>query len=127
MLRPGDSFLLPALGQSTPHLWIVITEADADGWAVCVNKPSSETTVILNPGDHPFITHESVVYYKDADKLNLRTVESAINRQSGFVDIVCQQHQPCSAALLQRIQEGLLASPLVKKGIKEYCRTAWNK
>lgn len=60
----------------------MITEPDAEGKAVCVNittrQATSETTVTLNVGDHPFISQESVVYYSDADKLSLRTVEEAM-------------------------------------------------
>ncbi len=131
MLRLGDTFLLPTPRQNTPHLWIVITEPDAEGKAICLNittrQPFSETTVVLNAGDHPFITHESVVYYSDARSLDVRIVEEAMKGQHGFVDIVCQQHEPCSVQLLRRIQGGLLASPFVKRKIKDYCRALWNR
>ena len=129
MLQLGDTFLLPKRANHTEHLWIVITRPDPEtGAAVCVNVTTrqsySESTVVLKIGDHPFITRESVVYYSDARRLNLRELEEALKGSHSFV---CQQREPCGGALLQKIQEGLLASCLVKREIKEYCRSAWQK
>ena len=78
MLNPGSTFLLPKPGQ-VEHLWIVLTKPNKDGRAVCVNITSwtfdSDETVILVPGDHPFITKKSVVHYEDARYILLEHVE----------------------------------------------------
>jgi CTP:molybdopterin cytidylyltransferase MocA len=80
-LKCGDTFLLPKSSSDTEHLWIVITEPDANGQSVCVNittrQSYSETTVILKAGDHPFVTHESVIFYTDARIVDLLKVGCA--------------------------------------------------
>jgi hypothetical protein len=90
------------------HLYIVITEPDEGGKAVCVNVSTaysfSERTCVLKIGDHPFVKHESVVRYQYAKILDLKLVEKALmTRQFSFV---CKQHLPCSTELLQRIEMG---------------------
>ncbi|MHC5728887.1 MAG: hypothetical protein ACYTXY_33180, partial [Nostoc sp.] len=66
--------------------------------------------------DHRFIKHETVVNYTDAIFAKVVAVQNAIkNGLSSFDD-------DCSSALLERIQLGLLKSPLTPKKIKNYCR-----
>lgn len=76
-------FLLPKKSSATGHLWIIITDPDPKtSGAVCVNvtsrKPDSETTVIIAAGEHPFVTRESVIYYKDARIIALSAVEQML-------------------------------------------------
>lgn len=129
MLRCGDTFLLPKSAYEVEHLWIVITDPEPDSnKAVCVNITSrnsfSETTVILKKGDHPFIKHESVINYADARELDLGKVYEVLNTptRQRFAFGICD---PCSPELLRRIQDGLLVSRYVKKGLKEYCKGKW--
>ena len=122
VLTCGDTFLIPKSSDDTEHLWIVITPPEADtARAVCVNVTTkqsySETTVILRPADHPFIQHESVIFYKDAQILDLNRVEQALN--AGIMNLVCKPHAPCSEELLKRIQAGMLQSKQLKKEVKE--------
>ena len=128
MLKPGDTFLLPKHESDPKHLWVVLTEPNTEtGLAVCVNittrQSYSENTVVLAPGEHPFIKHESVVYYSDAQELNLKELEAVLNSHHA----ICEQRQSCDPALLEKIQQGLLVSQFVKKRIKEYCRKLWMK
>lgn len=129
MLCCGNTFLLPKSAYLVEHLWIVITEPEAEtSNAVCVNVTTrnrySETTVVLAPGDHPFINHDSVINYRDARKLNLAQVYEVLTTKMpqrfafGIYD-------PCSPQLLKRIQDGLLASPHAANGIKECCKNRW--
>jgi len=110
------------------HLWIVIAEIDqARGKAVCVNvtseQPNSDKTCQLNRGDHAFVTHASVIFYQDAREIDLVMVEKALN--SGIKGFICTAHDACSAALLTRIQQGLIASKQTPKGIKQTCKKIW--
>jgi len=129
LLRCGDTFLLPKLSHLVEHLWIIITEPEPEtNRAACVNittrQRHSETTVVLQVGDHPFIKKgESVVYYVDAKILDLNLVEKILETKTA--QFTCAQHQPCSAALLKRIQGGLLESKFASNGIKEYCAARW--
>lgn len=70
----GDTFLMPAPGGiATPHLWIVVTEPDPVSnlcgiVSVTTLRNSKDQTVILRVGDHPFIRHESTIFYGDDDR-----------------------------------------------------------
>ena len=130
MLTCGDTFLLPKSADAVEHLWIVLTDPDPQSnQAVCVNvttrQSHSETTVVLQPGDHPFIRHESVVHYADADFLNMEMIDRVLSTTTKQ-RFVCQPHARCSPELLKRIQNGLLASKLAKRKIKDYCFACWS-
>src|SRR5260370_42201162 len=96
-LKSGDTFILPKTSDGIEHLWIIVAESDpASRKAICVNITSeqadSDTTCKLNKGDHSFVTHASVVYYKDAREIDLALVEKALN--AGIKNFVCTAHDP---------------------------------
>lgn len=129
MLQIGNTFLLPKNDNKTEHLWIVITTPDENGKAVCVNISSlraafCDKTVIITPGEHPFIVKDSVVRYADAGVLNLKEVHKALE---GNLDIVCVKKDPCSRILLRKIQDGLLKSPHGTRDIQNKCRKEWGR
>ena len=119
----GETFLAPNNAKSTEHLWIVITHPDDAGLAVCVNittkRSLSDTTVVLDVGDHPFLKHPSVVYYADAQLLDLLRIETAISAKP--TSFTCVRHKPCSAELILRIQLGAIKSGSTPKKIKLAC------
>lgn len=119
---------MPKTSDATEHLWIIVAEIDAaSGKAVCVNVTTeqydSDKSCQLNRGDHSFVSHPSVIYYKDARELDLKLVETAIT--SGIKKFVCKSHDPCSPELLKRVQQGLIASRETPKGIKATCKKLW--
>jgi len=114
----GDSFMLPKPGQETEHLWVLITNPDpATHEAIMVNvttqRPHSETTTILNPGDHPFVQKPSVISYADARKVDVRLLDDSVRRGS------FRAHVRFQSAVLKRIQDGVLKSALTPKKIKD--------
>ena len=128
MLDLGDTFLIPKSSFEIEHLWIIITDRDPiTHEAVCVNvttwQAGCEKTVIVIAKEHPFVTHDSVIRYADAKKLDLRKVEAALDAQC--TTFVCEQKDKCSPAFLKRVQDGLLQSKTAPKGIKEECRQRW--
>ncbi len=68
----GDTFFMPAPGgAATPHLWIIVTQPDPQTHecaivSVTTLRNSKDQTVILRVGDHPFIRHDSTIFYGDA-------------------------------------------------------------
>ena len=119
---------MPKSSEATEHLWIIVAEIDAaSGKAVCVNVTTeqydSDKSCQLNKGDHSFVSHPSVIYYKDARELDLTLVEIAIT--SGIKKFICKPHDPCSPELLKRVQQGLIASKETPKGIKATCKQLW--
>ena len=113
----GDSFMLPKPGQETEHLWVLITNPDpATHEAIMVNvttqRPHSETTTILNVGDHPFIQKPSVIFFADARMVDTRLLDAAVRRGA------YNAHAAFQARVLLKIQAGLLASTFTPKKIK---------
>ena len=121
MLGLGDSLLLPKPGQDIPHLWVILTEPEREtGRVIIVNlttkRPHSDVTVVLQPGAHPFVQHETVVNYADARLVEIGHLEVAI--RSGL----CRTHQVFDATVLKQVQHGLLKSPFTPNKIKTYFR-----
>jgi hypothetical protein len=79
---------------------------------VTTQRPHSDTTTILNVGDHPFVQRASVIFYADARMVDIRLLDAAV--QCGAY----QAHAAFQPAVIQRIQAGLLASGLTPKKIK---------
>jgi len=113
----GDSFMLPKQGQDTEPLWVLITKSNpASGEAIMVNittqRPHSDSTTILQRGDHPFIQKPSVVFYADARLVPVSLLDKAIQSGSYW------SHAPLEANVLARIQAGITQSPMTPKKIK---------
>jgi len=129
-LKCGDSFLIPKSAKATEHLWIIVSEIDAHtGKAICVNvttlRRHSDITCVLKRGDHPFVVHDSVINYSDARELPINLVEQAFGAKTQR--FVCELHEPCTAELLARIQQGLIDSRFTPKGIKMQCKRLWSR
>ena len=121
MFKCGDAFLMAQPRVSTPHLWIVLTEASsATDKAVIVNvttlREGSDTTAILKSGDHPFIVKPSVIYFHGALIVDLAMIEE------GFSAHVCTPQPPCSPDLIARIQRGLLESEFTPDRVARFYR-----
>jgi hypothetical protein len=117
MLALGDTVLIPKPGQDTSHLWVLVTAVNPQsGEVIIVNfttaRPHSDRTVVLQPGEHRFVDRPTVVFYSDARFTRLAALDAAINQG------IANPHDPLSRALLNRIQAGLLASPLTPAKIK---------
>jgi len=74
----------------------------------------SDTTVILESSDHPFVQHPTVVYYADAKITDGKLLHDALTAG------VFHAHQDCSVTTLQRIQEGLFNSPFTPNKVKAF-------
>ena len=102
----GDSFLLPKPGRETEHLWVLSTNPNpVTHETIMVNvttqRPHSDTTTILNVGDHPFIQKPSVIFYADARTVDARLLDAAVGRGA------CGTHSALSPAVLQRFRLAL--------------------
>jgi hypothetical protein len=117
MANLGDSWMLPKPGQETEHLWVLITRPDpATREGIMINvttqRPHSDTTTVLNRGDHPFIQRPSVVLYADARTVDTRLLDQTI------VSGAFRAHAAFSNPVLGRIQAGVQTSPFTPKKIK---------
>lgn len=118
-VKPGDTFILDPEGGTNSHIWVVLAVDRPDmceDWAIIVSitsvKPETrkfaDLTCVVDVGDHPFLTHESYVYYGDIQEVEVRRLLGGLGAR----------RQPCSADFLKRLREGVHASPRTKKRFK---------
>ena len=116
----GQCFLFPLDEFDTAHLWVIATEPNQDGQFAIVSctslKGSKDQTVVLRAGEHPFITHDTCVYYWAADITDCSVLESRIACGEA------RMHHDLSTALLNLVQDGFSASDFTKKRIIEFVR-----
>ena len=116
----GRTFIFRGANGPIAHLWAVLTEPCGDPPEVVIVsfttlRAHSDTTVILNVGDHPFIRHPTTVRYSDAKVISVASLNAAL--ASGRATLMAD----LDAGLLRRIQQGLMASPYTVLRIREYC------
>jgi hypothetical protein len=122
----GDTFLMPAPGgRATPHLWIVITTPNPSTHlcaivSVTTLRNSKDQTIILGPDDHPFIRHESTIFYGDGMMVDTRKLDQDLAGAS----IVAREK--CPAQTLKLVQDGISASPFTRPRFLRFCRDAWS-
>lgn len=123
----GGTFLMPAPGGlATPHLWIVITQpGPASSFCAIVSvttlRNSKDQTVILRAGDHPFIRHDSAIFYGDAMIVDVRRLKAEIAAGLAL------PREKCSPATLKLVQDGVAASPFTRPKILRFCREQWRR
>ena len=121
----GDTFLMPAPGgAATPHLWIIVTQPDPQTHecaivSVTTLRNSKDQTVILRVGDHPFIRHDSTIFYGDAMIVDARRLEAEIAAGLALV------REKCPPETLKLVQDGIEASPFTRPKILRFCREHW--
>lgn len=113
-------------GTVTPHLWIVVTEPHPPSnlcgiVSVTTLRNSKDQTVILRVGDHPFIRHESTIFYGDAMIVDAERLENEI--AAGLA----VRRDPCPAATLKLVQQGVNASPFTRPKFLRFCREQWGR
>lgn len=119
MLKAGQTILLPNPGQASLHLWIVLFAPDSvTHETVIVNlttqRTHSDTTVVLQPNEHAFVQHPTVVFYADARIVDAKHLV-ALMEAGAF-----PAHQDCSPAILLKIQQGLCVSPHTPQKVKAF-------
>jgi hypothetical protein len=120
-MKAGDTFLMPAPGISTrtPHLWIVLTDPTAENSTVVIVsvttlRHGADQTIILMPGEHPFVRRPSAVFYADA--LLVDVLELDDKAKLGHI----QMREPCSAGTLANIRAGVSASDLTPQKVQRF-------
>ncbi len=112
-MNPGDTFLLPdAFGI---HLNCVL-KVLPDGSVVLCHFTSrtlrSDTTCIIQVGEHSFVTRETVVRYDECVHLCSEEGLKALERS------IWKRFEPLDAELLARVIQGALDSPQTTDKIK---------
>ena len=108
MTSPGATFLGY---DEASHLWIVLSQPDENGLLALANftshwsdQPLHETCpLVFQRGDHPWIQHETCIYWRGAGLERQTLIADAI--ESGrLID-----REPLNPDLLARIQQIALA------------------
>jgi len=117
-MRAGDTFRF-ADRALEKHLWIVISDPvlDVADRVVIVRlttyREGRECTCILQPGDHPFITHATVVDYGWALDISNAGLESFVGDGKAFLQ------DPVRPEVLGRIRQGAAKSEFISEGCQE--------
>jgi hypothetical protein len=119
-MKVGDTFLRPA--RSTPsetqHLWIVLTDPNSENQVLIVNitsfKSWQDQTVMLNQGEHSFITQRSCVFYREAEIVDNSKLDEAEKRGA------IAKRESCSQGVIDLVRSGVIASPQTKRVIKKF-------
>lgn len=107
-MNVGDTFF--GLDEKN-HLWIILSDTADDGSVAAANftthdpgrRPTcSADCVVVVPGEHPYPTHDSCIFYLGAALPDLELIESRVAEGR------YETHQPLSPSLLARVQQGAL-------------------
>lgn len=120
VIRAGRTLWLHPWQDFKPHLWLVLTDPEgAVGHFIAVRlrtaREYTDTTVVLQAGDHSFVRHASSVDFSTAARFTSKDISKLLN--SGR----CHLRDDMSEDLLARVREGLLRSPFTRRDIKVYC------
>lgn len=119
MTALGDTFHFDPFGAANNHLWIAIGERTKDGARDIVivsittwHQRADETCklVCTERGMHPFVKHESFVYYRGT----MIVPEAPLDAQKA------NKRQRLSPELLARVQQGAHASPQTPRWLKAF-------
>lgn len=118
-IRRGSTLLISGTHRNpdVSHLCIVLNDPpDADPKQVLyvpviTARKKSDTTCVLEVGDHEFIAHKSCVHYATA---GVRTVQQLANRGS--------LREPLRNDVLERVCKGIFDSPQSRPWVKEFYR-----
>ena len=112
---PGETIIgLDAAG----HLWVVLSNETAAHQVVVVsltshNKSScGEHCTVIAPAEHPWIEHDSCVFYRRTDLNPVLPLDN--DKARGML----RQSAPFSPDLLLRVQEGALTSRFTTAAVK---------
>jgi len=121
--QPGATLLIPS-GPTGQHLFVIVLgpQQFSDLGNLSQFIQVSVTTIypgipydqscILNPGEHPFITHPSYVTYRHA------RIDNDVHLNKMVKSGVWKPHHYCDTATLQKIIDGLCKSKLVRQEIR---------
>ena len=116
-MKAGDAFLYPI---PIEHLWIVITNPNPSGAVLIVNITSIKTgkepdlTVPVRRGEHPCVTHDSFVYYREA--MTKTVTELVAEEKAGRL----KRQDVCPAKLFEVVRSGVSASPHTRRVIAQF-------
>lgn len=89
--------------------------------SVTTLRNSKDQTVLLRVGDHPFIRHDSTIFYGNAMIVDARRLEHEI------AAALAVRRDKCPAATLKLVQQGVAAPPFARPKFVRFCREQWGR
>ncbi len=126
----GSSFCLMVARDIPEHIYFVLNDPmDFDGCpkqsCLVVNASTpharSDGTCIIPAGCHPFIAHDSFIYYARAN------LETASQLEIRVAKGHCRDHQPIDSALVRKMLLGMVGSPRSARDHKAYAQRVLDK
>jgi len=75
-------------------------------------------STILDTGDHPFITHPTVVTFSDSIICSKSKIEELLKSTNSPITL----HSDCPEATLKKIKEGLITSDFTPMKVIRFCQ-----
>ena len=105
-MEAGDTFIR---GDADKHLWVILSDPKVDREKVLLVNLTTldarkEKACILQPGDHPWITHDTCVNYGDSVVTTLANLNAA--KDGGAI----KMHPRVSPIVLKKIRDSALES-----------------
>ena len=115
----GDVFIPCDDSIQNPHIHIVISDSDVDPnnlliISVTTLKVGREQSCILEPIDHPFIQHSSIINYGEAKIVSADDLSWNIKLNK------IEQLKPIDANVLNRIRKGAENSIFLPEGCRKF-------
>jgi hypothetical protein len=115
-MKAGDTFLLPdGIGNHLNCVLAVLVEGSIVLCHFTTRQKRSDTTCIIQPGEHSFFDRETVMRYDQAHVCSGDGL-AALER------LIMKRFEPLSAGLLARVKKGALDSPQTPDKIKALLR-----
>jgi hypothetical protein len=108
-VKAGDTILIPLPGTSLDsHLWMVLSDPDANGECVLVNftswRADKDQACVVEVEEHPYVTRKTCVNYRDAKICKAADLDALIAASK------LRNHSALSPALLVRILSAVAKS-----------------
>lgn len=117
----GTAFLNRSDEVITAHLWVIVSDPAADPERIILTnlttrRSGSDETCVLEPGDHPFVKHPTVIHYRQARLVGLASLEKLL--RNGDIRLA----EGFSPEVLARIRAGFFRSPFAPRECKYLLR-----
>lgn len=105
-MNRGDCFLNIETRYDRPHCWVILSDPSQSSDIVAIVNLTKWTSsriddsCLIEPGEHPFVTHETCINYREAKKSSVSFIENGVQQS------VLTPLDPMSEPLLRRITMG---------------------
>lgn len=118
MIGYGDTFMFADEDDSDAHLHIVITPPTQLDEVIVVSITSrrkrSDTTTCFEVGDHAYVRHPSVIFFRKARITTIGAIEALISNYDA------KKKEPMDEKHLKRCRAGLIESEQTTNEVRQF-------